>query len=319
MCVSPVVHPEVGPVACHKCWQCVENRINDCVGRNIAESKVSRWSRYVTLTYGRVDGESDHPHAVVLFYSDVQKWLKKLRFHGFPVRYFVTGEFGSMWHRAHWHVLLYGTSEAMPEHVLEDPKFVGAYWEHGFSFWKPVNRKNVAYSCKYIQKDIGAEERQGHLAMSKKPPIGWRFFEALADRHAVQQIAPRDFFYSFPDVKDRRTGKPEQFMLQGRSRELFLERFVWKWRELYGARHLPSSKVLEEFLDPGSWVKKEAGTLSRWLVPDVPKPGREARFSWMPGRAIKWDTKRGLWSAPWHDGTVRFWRRGADGSFHWKE
>lgn len=323
MCVSPVELPGVGPVACHECWQCVENRINDCVGRNIAEARVSVWSRYVTLTYGRVDGNADHPHAVVLFYSDVQKWIKLLRFHGHKVRYFVTGEFGSTFHRSHWHVLLYGQSDSMPEHPLRVKKFEGAHWDHGFSFWDEVNFKSVRYACKYITKDIGEEERQGHLGMSKKPPIGWRWFEQLADEHARQMIAPRDFFYRFSDVRDGRTGKPEEFMMQGRTRELFLDRFVFMWRELHGSRPLPGSQILEEHLDRGAWRKRlddGSSSLSRWALPDTPKPPRERCYSWMPMRAITWDPRLGVWTAPAPNGAGRwYWRRGAAGAYRWRK
>jgi hypothetical protein len=225
------------------------------VGRNIAESRTAKWSRAITLTYGRNRvGDADHERAVILTYSDVQKWIKLLRFHGFPVRYFVTGEFGSLKGRAHWHVMLYG-SGPMPEHKLDDSHFLGGHWAHGWSFWTEPSPQAVRYNCKYVQKDIGEAERQGHLAMSKKPPLGATYFEWLADAYAEQGLAPRDLFYSFPDVltKDgpEDVGKPKEFMLNNRSAGLFLERFVEKWAERQPGRPLPNSELVSNWIEYG--------------------------------------------------------------------
>jgi hypothetical protein len=231
----------------------------------------------VTLTYGRSRaGDVDHERAVILTYSDIQKYLKLLRRHGFPVRYFVTGEFGSKKGRAHWHIMLYWQNGA-PVHEL-DRNFIEPHWPHGWSFWTKPTPHAVRYNCKYIQKDMGDAERQGHLAMSKKPPLGAAYFEQLAEQYVRQGLAPQDLTYSFPDVRRRRGDREEvvQFVLMERSAELFLAHYVKCWREAWPNRDFPRSELVEEFTDPGAW-KDHPAAVAEWWEPER-KPGKRPWF-----------------------------------------
>lgn len=251
MCKAPNILADGTEVACRNCSLCRDRAINDWVGRNIAESKTAVASHAVTLTYGRNGANDvDHERASVLTYSDVQKFIKLLRFHGYPVRYFVTGEFGSKKGRAHWHLMLYW-QEKVPDHVL-GKNFMQEHWPHGWSFWAKPDPHAVRYNCKYIQKDMGEAERQGHLAMSKKPPLGTAFFKKTAEQYVTQGLSPQDLFYRFPDVKrTKRDGSEEiiPFMLKDRPAEMFLEHFIATWREKHGNRPWPPSQLLTHFLE----------------------------------------------------------------------
>lgn len=247
MCITPIYLPNGQEVACRNCWQCTENRINDWVGRCIAEREVSAASNSVTLTYGRdEDGESDHLRAAVLTYSDVQKYLKLLRKNGYPCRYFAVGELGSKKGRAHWHVLLFWKDRAPPHELRKN--IAAPYWEHGYSFWDAVDGPSIRYVCKYIQKDVAAQARQGHLAMSKKPPLGAEFFRRRACRFVAAGLSPQDAFYTFPGV-DTRQGKPVRYMLTGRSLDLFCEAYVLEWNRVNPGRWWPTSDLIEAYLD----------------------------------------------------------------------
>ncbi|TIS17093.1 MAG: hypothetical protein E5X07_34615, partial [Mesorhizobium sp.] len=163
MCANPRHLPDGIEVACHKCWQCRENRINDWVGRCIAESKTARATHSITLTYGRDDaGIEDHLRAALLTYSDVQKYLKRLRKDGYPCRYFVAGEYGSEKGRAHWHLIIFW-QDRVPEHEL-NRRFLQKHWTHGWSHWELPSYASIRYVMKYISKDIGVAERQGHVS-----------------------------------------------------------------------------------------------------------------------------------------------------------
>lgn len=225
MCVRPIVLLTGQEVACHKCWQCVENRVNDWVGRCIAEKVTSAAAHSITLTYGRDgDGCSDHLRAAVLTYSDVQKYIKLLRKHGYPCRYFAVGEYGTTKGRSHWHLVLFW-SDAVPEHCLRE-RFDERHWPHGVSFWDAVDGPSIRYVCKYIQKDVGGPEVQGHLAMSKKPPLGAAYFAERAAMFVDQGLSPQDGFYSFPEVDKLRDGRPVRYMLRGVSLDLFCQAFI---------------------------------------------------------------------------------------------
>ena len=79
MCIHPTILPEIGPVGCRICWQCLENRKNDYIGRCIAEQEHSDGVLVVSLTYG---GGDDNPNAALLVYKDFQDFMKRLRIQG---------------------------------------------------------------------------------------------------------------------------------------------------------------------------------------------------------------------------------------------
>ena len=261
MCINPVKIADVGFVACRECWQCRETKIDDWVGRNIAESKTAKAAHVVTLTYGqdRTTGDIDNIRAAVLTYSDVQKYLKYLRADGFPVRYFVVGEYGSMKGRAHWHIILYWQG-AVPDHKLRE-NFMQKHWPHGWSYWDKSTPEAVRYACKYLLKDPADEDKQGWGPMpSKKPPLGHEYFRRLADDHVEAGLSPQTLFYSFPEVRRLPAGvrakgvkilrdkmQPVRFQMAGKTAENFLSYFIERWREVYGDEP-PRSKPVWAFL-----------------------------------------------------------------------
>ena len=286
MCQAPLLLSNGQMIACRKCPQCVDLRINDWVGRNIAESKTSVGSNAITITYGRNEAnEVLHERAVLLTYSDVQKYLKLYRRHGYPVRYFVTGEFGGLKGRTHWHIICHW-KKRVPAHEkgrrmhrrLHDdgaPAFDqnGApsyWWPHGWSWWTEVHANSVRYNCKYIQKDLDDAEAQGHLGLSRLPPLGSKYFELLAQRHAAQGIAPQSLDYNFPDVlfqRGKHAGQRRQFRMAGRSAQMFLEAFLTEWKRLNGDKPVPNSQLVEEFVDKGAWAQR-AATSERFIEPE---------------------------------------------------
>ncbi len=281
MCNSPNMLADKSLVACRKCGQCRSNRIDEWVGRCIAESKTSVATTFITLTYGRdEDGNQSHSRAAILTYSDVQKYFKQLRNRGYPCRYFVVGELGSKKGRAHWHGLVFwqervpismtdfGNNEwnqwnpALPvERAIEwDKRFLEPCWPHGFSHWTTVKngheKGSIAYACKYINKDVDDPTAQSKLAMSKLPPIGSEYFIRRAQKFVDARIAPQDPFYQFPSEAKRKNGNIINFMLRGKVQSIFCEAFITKWAEQVGG-HYPASAYLEEFED--AKLRKESG------------------------------------------------------------
>lgn len=227
MCERPKtwwVNGEAVTTACQECKQCVRQRTNDWVGRCIAESKTSTKAHAVTLTYGRDEfGNEDHPRAKLLTYSDVQKWFKLLRRHGYPCRYFLSGEYGPLKGRTHWHFIVFWldqvpawagydqfgkwsdnhitrgervvrfnhqrlTDEGEPAFVRGEPAF---WWPHG---WTQVSEgatvEAIKYVCKYIRKDVSMG-KQSHFMMSKQPPLGAAYFARRAERYVAAGLAPQ--------------------------------------------------------------------------------------------------------------------------------
>lgn len=265
---------------------------NGWVGRNIAESKTSKFCYVITATYGRgMVGESLHERAVVLTYSDCQKFLKLLRRHGYAVRYFITGEYGTERQRAHWNIILYSEKPLpaltgwdqfggyLPQARLEqrfnwvrsDDKGQPVYlqdgkpawwWPHGFVYVDELNVRSVNYVSKYALKDFDQNGKQGHKGQSKTPPLGARYFEGLAEKYVDQGIAPQTPEYTFPECRTK-DGEVIRFWLTGRSLELFLQHFLRIWEERFPDRARPVSKLVDLFEQYGKVVNDEMAMLVR--------------------------------------------------------
>lgn len=237
MCRTPNKLDDGTEVACRKCWQCKRNRVNDLVGRCIAESKFCSKTYAVTLTYANDAGVN----AVTLVYKDVQDFLKRLR-KRYNVRYIVAGEYGTAKGRAHWHIILFFKGE-YPE-IEEQVRVNWKYWHHGFSYFQQPDWKGFQYVLKYVLKDTDLDSADSHLAMSKKPPLGHEFFMDLAQTHVEQAVIPRSFKYKVGGVR-KDNGTEKVFMMQGKTRENFMSAFKQGWIEKYGKE--PYSEFHEEW------------------------------------------------------------------------
>lgn len=296
MCKTPNILRDGTLVACRGCWQCRENRIKDWVGRCIAEGRTAKASNFVTLTYGRDDdGNVNHARSVVLTYSDVQKYFKRLRRNGYPCRYFAVGEYGSEKGRAHWHVLIYWLDKAPPHEEFK--RFNEPHWEHGFSQFEPITYKGVRYCCKYILKDMGKDRQQTHLAMSKKPPIGAQYFAELAQDYVRAGLSPQSLEYTFKDVRDKK-GRLIRFMLTKRSAEMFIAEYLSRWNDQRGG-FTPYSEVVEKYLD--AQARSEVDDIRLDLQFGDRQAKREAARPpkprpWPGYNEVYWNTEAGAWT-----------------------
>lgn len=248
MCIKPNMLPDGTEVACRKCKQCKRQIINDWAGRIIAETKTTKVTYYVTLTYGRDEhGEQDHIRAAVLTYSDVQKYLKRIRDAYGKFRYFVVGEYGEEKGRAHWHVILFAEKE-MPGVELNNIFYTDKKWTHGTSLWKKFQPHHAYYCCKYVFKDYRDDLKIAKYSMSKKPPLGDAYFKTVAKRYVDQGLAPQTVMYTFREVVEK-NGKERKFRMRAKTLENFCREYVTQWRKKTPWKHTPRSPVIDEYLD----------------------------------------------------------------------
>ncbi|MFV1531178.1 MULTISPECIES: hypothetical protein [unclassified Phaeobacter] len=262
MCITPSFVLDAGMVACRHCWLCRKNRVNDYVGRCLAEQATSTKTVAITLTYA-----DDTPNATTLIYKDFQDFMKRLRYHGYSVRYIVAGEYGSKKGRSHWHAVLFfdgkvpvevdhwdiatslnrNTPDWRAAHFTEkyclEERFFWKYWPHGFVYFQRPEYAGYYYLLKYALKEQEGDVSLNHVSMSKKPPLGFKWFEDYAQRYVDQGLAPQDLKYSFPHVFDAKRRRRE-FMLQGRMREIFIDTYLAKWRD-QRSDEPPISEIVE--------------------------------------------------------------------------
>lgn len=242
MCLSPIRLKDNTQVACRSCSICRDNRLNDLIGRCIAEQSTSDKTLAVTLTYA-----GDVPASVILQYSDVQNMLKRLRRDGYSVRYICAGEYGTKKGRAHWHIVLFFCGKTPDVEI--DRRIDWKYWPHGFSYFQTPDYKGFKYVMKYALKDQSGAGSTKALAMSKKPPLGYDFFMQMASDIVDRGLPIHSPEYSFIHVTNRH-GLPRRYWLQGRMRELYLERYCDLWFQKYGREAPPSDYIVERYWNP---------------------------------------------------------------------
>jgi hypothetical protein len=275
MCISPNNISEVGLVACHKCWQCRENKVNDYVGRCIAESHHSDETLSITLTYG----DGDTPESATLVYKHYQLFMKSLRNEGYKVRYIVAGEYGSTKGRAHWHAILFFKGK-VPKIIEYNKRIQWKHWDRGYSFIEKPHYKSIRYVLKYLQKDTDKDINNTHFALSKKPPLGDQYFKELAKKYVDSGLAPQTFMYSFDNEFDGQ-GNRREFMIQGKTRENFCRYYLHEWLDQYAFtnKKMPYSDIIEEYEDRlvseepiESWnamISELAMKNNRWDAPQL--------------------------------------------------
>lgn len=140
---------------CGKCPLCIKRKKRDMALRLSHEISVTPESCFVTLTYS----DKFLPPDSELSKRDLQLFFKKLRHHTKSFRYFAVGEYGSLHHRPHYHIIILGW---VPPDLI-DFEWRGSYmiyrsqvledvWPYGFVTVGSVNLGVARYCAQYVQK-----------------------------------------------------------------------------------------------------------------------------------------------------------------------
>lgn len=242
MCISPITHNGT-TFRCSKCWQCRSNKVQDWVGRCIAESRTSSDTMFVTLTYGG----GDTPEAAILTYSHVQNYMKRMRWAGYRFKYLVAGEYGSRKGRAHWHVIFFFDGKMPVRDLMKNTQC--EFWPHGHSWWEKADMKSFRYVCKYVVKDMDDQHAQSYIAMSRRPFVGRDYFGLLAQTHVDMGLSPQNLYYRFEESRDLNK-KIVQHYMHGAVGRYFLAEYVERFAKKHGEyAHYPNSTLVDDYLD----------------------------------------------------------------------
>lgn len=246
--------------ACGSCSQCRAVRRRDVIGRALAEGRdpACRGSTFVTLTYGhdhRYSNKVDHPHANKLEYSDVQKWIKRIRKRKIPgngghyrLRYMVAGEYGKLHGRAHWHALIWWQSE-LPEYSTKARWSEDPFWSEGYTNWQRTSDKACAYVAKYVSKSGIDAETQTCFHGSFRPLIGGAFFKQWAELHVDHgQSLNQGRKYQIHGSLSKK-GKPFDYWMTPAAARIVVRCYLEAWERKYPGRHPPYSRLVEKYLD----------------------------------------------------------------------
>ncbi|QCS36655.1 replication initiator protein [Capybara microvirus Cap3_SP_578] len=182
---SPVVDFKRMFLPCGKCSACKLDRSIQWSVRMIHESLCHSQNCFLTLTY-----DDNHlPADRLLCKRDVQLFIKRLRKVLYPlsIRYFLCGEYGTKFHRPHYHIVLFGykpdkldsdlTVRAGISEIFRSSYFENI-WAKGHCYVGTVTQKSCAYVARYCTKkqDENFPHKEFILA-SNRPGIGAYYFD----------------------------------------------------------------------------------------------------------------------------------------------
>lgn len=190
---------------CRKCVNCNLNRSREWAIRNSLEAKnyTDDCKIFLTLTYSddfiptiKLYNRDNHKSLdlPVLFYADVQSFLKRLRkrFEKYKIRFFCCGEYGGKTKRPHYHMLLYG----LPLSAIDDldllycsnrnnyynSEIIAGLWQKGFVNITTFSDYTSMYVSRYCTKKnspiycFANSYKNEFISMSRRPGIGYKYF-----------------------------------------------------------------------------------------------------------------------------------------------
>ena len=203
-------------IACGQCIGCRLERSRQWATRCVLESQLHKENTFLTLTYNDEflpkDG-SLHKEHLQLF---MKRLRRKLDYFGFTskVRFFACGEYGSLYERPHYHIILFG----FRPHDLKriggnklgnsyfSSEFISALWPFGYNMCADVSFESCAYVARYVTKKITGEAAESHYKgrlpeftlMSRRPGIAADWL------HKYQKdVYPNDYIIIRGDKKVR--------------------------------------------------------------------------------------------------------------------
>lgn len=211
---------EKQPTACRRCWQCRSGKVNDYVGRCLAEASTSEWTVTLTLTYRPPDNSTEDALAHKrLTPSHFQRSIRALRDAHLEekYRYIVAGEYGKKTGRAHFHAVIFGSGP--PLDIPHKKTFQWKHWNHGHAFADHgSDERALRYVIKYLL-DPDKDGGRSWFSISKDPALGAAFFRQKADELISLGVLPSSFRYLPPGAQPDR-----HYYITGASRRDYLLR-----------------------------------------------------------------------------------------------
>lgn len=171
---------------CRKCLPCRLNIAREKAIRCYHESKMHKDNIFLTLTYN--DENLSSPE---LQYEDFQKFMKKLRkTRNEKINYIVTGEYGELNKRPHWHAIIFNywpqdykklrTTDL--QHEVYHSETLDKIWNKGNTEFGNVTMDSANYVARYAAKKLVHGKDQEHNyhpihKTSSKNAIGKKWIE----------------------------------------------------------------------------------------------------------------------------------------------
>lgn len=163
--LSPDLYPNGIEVGCGRCLGCRVHLRREWSLRCYHELAAHNDAVFVTLTY---DNEHLPPHSS-LSKRDAQLFIKRLRRKvQHKIRYILSGEYGDLTQRPHYHAVLFGLG-----YNLKTIALIQSVWHH-CSYWSPrcfgfAEQDSISYVCGYLLKKYGTIEDTHDTLRPREP------------------------------------------------------------------------------------------------------------------------------------------------------
>lgn len=225
-CANPVTHKikckggsyRVITHGCGKCDACLKRRQRDWIFRCSWEARKQPYNWVITLTYRDECLTFTKQGNATLNKREFQLFMKRLR-KACPfdkLRYLVRGEYGGMFGRPHYHMILFGMKAYSTEEVGYR---ISDVWPYGGVYVDTYTDRAVNYVTSYMLKSDDLSQYHDeeivlpYMNVSKRPMIGENFLTSetvkramrtndyvmLADGDSMQGI-PRKFANKMDDI-----------------------------------------------------------------------------------------------------------------------
>lgn len=172
----------VKELPCGKCLHCRNTRVNEWVTRLYSQLKYSKYAYYITLDYAPFDLSNDAAYLLasetaavehdkntyhtlgmqplLLCRNHLDDFYKRLRKNNcIRFQYFSCGEYGHLYSRPHFHIILF-TDDAITPEMVQDAWTVDGYKIGNVDFHDlrtngtTDEKKGSKYSCRYVFKYV---------------------------------------------------------------------------------------------------------------------------------------------------------------------
>lgn len=209
--------PDNNTVPCGRCMGCRIDKKREWSLRLVHEAQLYPGKvLWITLTYK----DECLPNRKTVSIEEAQLFLKRLRKAVSPlqIRYMMSGEYGDLNFRPHYHLMLYGlTEEEIPElisawqdrgmiHIDTDPKQEQFDYIAGYC----VKKLTGEFTQLYIDNDVNPE----FILMSRQPALGWTFAQKYIDSWLQHGVIHHNYqTYTIPKAYLRKREEYEDIYL----------------------------------------------------------------------------------------------------------
>jgi hypothetical protein len=208
---------------CGKCLACRLYRSYVWANRLLAESYISKYSYFITLTFA--DESYNHEELLKNPARQGQLFMKRLRkkFKGVKLRYYMTGELGTNTNRFHYHFIIFSPVHLFPDMVkfknlLYTSGTLRKLWPYGHHALAFADYDTMRYTANYItsgqkksiintySRNLGSEyiekqkKQDTYIINGKFSPLPQKYKKKYQELTPLEQYEKRKKFLDLVDI-----------------------------------------------------------------------------------------------------------------------